>query len=90
MPVSEEHLRRAVDDVLEPVWQRERHRSIRRLACSTLGRVAGFLMALWVLALVERLLVGTGVPWAFFGFMTVLAAVCAVPDVRERAHLRRE
>jgi hypothetical protein len=56
MAISEEHLRRAVDDVLEPAWLRERQRAARRLFSSTLGRVVGALLVLWVLALVVYLL----------------------------------
>jgi hypothetical protein len=56
MAISEEHLRRAVDDVLEPAWLREHRRAARKLHSSTLGRLAGALPVLWVLALVVYLL----------------------------------
>ena len=58
MAISEEHLRRAVDDVLEPAWPWESRRVARRLVSSTLGRLAGTLLVLWVLALVVYLLTG--------------------------------
>jgi hypothetical protein len=89
MAISEEHLRRAVDDVLEPAWLRERRRAARRLFSSTLGRVVGGLLALWVLALVVYLLTGVMVPWTFFVFMTVLMTVTALSDRDSRAHFRR-
>jgi len=56
MAISEEHLRHVVDEVLEPVWLRERRRAARRLVCSTLGRVAVALVALSVLAVVSYLI----------------------------------
>jgi len=58
MAISEEHLRRAVDDVLEPAWPWEYRRAARRLHSSTLGRLTGALLVLWVLALVVYLLTG--------------------------------
>jgi hypothetical protein len=90
MPTPEEHLRRAVDEVLEPAWPRERRRAVRRLAGSMLGRLFGGLLALWTLALLVHLVVGPPFPWAAFGLVTVLAtAAVAVCDLEDRSHLRR-
>jgi hypothetical protein len=58
MAIYEEHLRHAVDEVLEPAWPREYRRAARRLHSSTLGRLASALVVLWVLALVVYLLSG--------------------------------
>ncbi len=47
MAVSEELLRRAVDEILEPAWPHERRRAARRLSYQTLTRImGGFLAAL--------------------------------------------
>ncbi len=90
MAVFEEDLRQAVDNVLEPAWPRERRRALRRLGCSMLGRLAGGLAVLWVLAFLVRLVTGVTVPWVAFGFITFLATVVALPEPGDRSHLRRD
>jgi hypothetical protein len=90
MAIFEEHLRQAVDDVLEPAWPRERRRAHRRLSWSTLGRLAGGLAVLWLLAFVVRLITGEAFPWFAFGLVTFLATVVALPEPGDRSHLRRD
>lgn len=90
MAISEEHLRRAVDEVLEPAWPRERKRAVRRLAGSMLGRFVGGVLALWALALVVRAIVGPPFPVLAFGVTTLLgSAVAVLCDLEDRSHLRR-
>ena len=90
MALSEDHLRDAVDGVLEPAWPHERRRAARRLLRSSLGRWAGGMVAIVAFSLVLRLTIGLTVPWLFFAFIGFLAAIAALPDPADRAHLRRE
>jgi hypothetical protein len=90
MAVSEEHLRRAVDEVLEPAWPRERRRAARRMSLSTLSRVVGGCLALWALGFVVHLLVGGNFPWLYFGLIALLAAIAASTNQGDRTHLRRD
>jgi hypothetical protein len=85
----EQHLQHAVDDILEAVWPRERHRAMVRLATSILGRTAVFVSALLVLSFAVYLVFGLVMPWTFFVFMTALTLVCAAGD-EQRAHLGRD
>jgi hypothetical protein len=90
MASSEEHLRHAVDEILEPAWPRERRRALRRVARSMLGRFAGGVLALWTLALVVHVIVGPPFPLLAFGLTTLLAtAVVVLCDLEDRSHLRR-
>ncbi len=89
MAVSEEHLRRAVDEVLEPAWPQEQRRAAKRLAYSTVRRVVGGTLALWLLGLVVHLIVGGTFPWVYFGFIALLATIAAFGQ-DDRSHLRRE
>ena len=50
MAVSEELLRHAVDEILEPAWPHERRRAARRLSYQTFSRIMGGFLALWGLA----------------------------------------
>jgi len=85
MAISEEHLRRAVDDVLEPAWPWEYQRVARRLVSSTLGRLAGAFLALWVLALVVYLLTSVSkrrkmrTKLIFSGFLMFMSLSLASP-----------
>jgi hypothetical protein len=90
MAVSEEHLRRAVDEVLEPAWPRERRRAAKRLGYRTLGRIAGGCLALWGLGFLVHLLVGGHFPWVFFGVITLLASIAASITQADTSYLRRE
>jgi len=83
MATAEEHLRQEVDEVLEPVWRRERLHARRRITCATLGRVALGMSGLWVLAVVVNLVVGVAVPWIAFGVITTLAVVLAFANQPE-------
>jgi hypothetical protein len=87
--VSEEHLRRAVDEALEPVWPNERRRASRRLVLSTLGRAALGVLGFWGLAVGVYLLVGAVFPWTFYAFIGGLTVVAALHDARDPDHLRR-
>ena len=90
MDTSEEHLGRAVDEVLEQAWPAERRRAGRLLVRSSLGRAVAGLGAILVFSLVLRATIGLEVPWLFFAFVGFLAAVAALPDPPDRAHLKRE
>jgi len=86
MADSEEHLARAVDEVLDPAWIDERRRALRRWSYSTIGRVAIGMLALWVF----DLLIGMALPWVFFVFMAVLMTGSAFSQEEGREHLRQE
>jgi len=88
MALAEDHLRRAVDEALEPAWPRERRRALQRWAWSTAGRVATGLVALCALGLVLHLMFGLTLPWVFYGFMGTLMAVLAFSQSEGREHLR--
>lgn len=79
----------AVDEVLDPVWPRERRRALFHMAGLTLGRVGVFLLALSALSLVTGLAFGLVVPWTFYAFVGGLALVCARPEPGQRSALRR-
>jgi hypothetical protein len=89
MSLSEEHLRKAVDDVLEPAWEDERRRAAAWHTWCTLGRVVGGMFALGALGLVARLVVGLTFPWTFWAFVAGLVTIAAFHDARDPAHLRR-
>jgi hypothetical protein len=90
MAVSEELLRSAVDDVLEPAWPREQRREVRRLRSHTLARILGSFLVLWGLGLGAHLLVGGAFPWMFFGLIALMASVAAFITPEDRPHLRRD
>lgn len=90
MDASEEHLCRAVDEVLEPAWPAARRRASRRLVRSSFTRAAIGMIIILAFALVLRSVVGLQVPWVFFAFMGLLAFLAALPDSPARAHLQRE
>jgi len=88
-PDPDDHLRRAVDDVLDPVWPDERRRAARRLTASTAGRAAVGVVGFCSLSLVEHVVIGGPVPWAFFGFVGVITTLAAFRNAGDRGHLRR-
>ena len=90
MALSDDHLRQAVDEAMEPSWPRERRRALHRWAWSTAGRVAAALLALFVLGLIMQALVGVTLPWVFFGFIGALMAVLAFLQSDGREHLRQQ
>ncbi len=85
----EQHLQHAVDDILEAVWPRERHRAMVRLGTSILGRTAVFVSALLVLSFAVYLVFGLVMPWTFFVFMTALTLVCAAGEEQRRSSRAR-
>jgi hypothetical protein len=85
--VSGERIEQAVDDILEPVWERERRRAMRRWVIETVVRLAAGLVPLWGMCLVLRLVAGLIMPWAFLGFMTVLMTGAAFSQRDGREHL---
>ncbi len=87
MGTPEEHLRQAVDEVLEPAWPKERRRAARRRLGATLLRVGVFLSAIWGLALVVFLITGAMLPWTFFAFMSALAFFAAQRESGDCKHL---
>jgi hypothetical protein len=90
MAISEELLRSAVDEVLEPAWPRERKRAARRLRRHTLARIVGSTLVLWALGVGAHLLVGGSFPWMFFGLIALMASVAAFATPEDRPHLRRD
>ena len=90
MATSEEQLAQAVDEALEPAWSHERRRAIRRWNLSTVGRVAGGLLALWALGFLMDLTVGLVLPWIFFAFMGSMMTVLAFSQSEGREHLEKE
>jgi hypothetical protein len=89
MPVSEEHIRRSVDEALEPAWPSEHRRAARRWLYSTLARAALGTLGFWSLALLIQLLVGLAFPWMFYAFIGGLTTMAALCDARDPDHLRR-
>ena len=77
MDTSEEQLRRAVDEVLEPVWAIERRRAIRRLVYVTAGRVAMGVLTMWVVAFGAHLVVHENFPRVYFVVITLLGTTIA-------------
>jgi len=90
MSASEDDLHRAVDEVLEPVWPQERRRAVVLSAGRTLARIAGFMLALLVPALIVHFAFGLVIPWSFFGFIALLTTGIAMHGVRTDSHLGRE
>jgi len=90
MAVSEELLRHAVDEILEPAWPHERRRAARRLSYQTLARIMGGFLALWGLGFATHLLVGGSFPWMFFGLIALLASIAAFTTQIDRTHLHRD
>ncbi len=90
MAASEELLRRAVDQVLEPAWPLERRRAARRLGYHVLARIVGGFFVLWGLGITAHLLVGGPFPWMFFGLIALLASTAAALTQCDRSHLRRD
>jgi len=87
MAISDEHLRRAVDEVLEPVWRHEHRLTVRRRAYSTGCRVLAGAFALWFLGFVVHLVVGVPFRWGYFGIIALLASIASLPAVVDRSHL---
>ncbi len=85
--MSGERIEHGVDDILESVWVRERRRAMRRWVFETGARLAAGLLALWGMCLILGLVVGLTMPWAFFGFMTVLMTGAAFSQKDGREHL---
>jgi hypothetical protein len=90
MAVSEELLRQAVDEILEPAWPRERRRASRRLGYHAVARIIGGFLALWGLGFASHLLVGGSFPWVFFGLIALLASIAAFATQCDRSHLYRD
>jgi hypothetical protein len=88
--VSEEDLRRAVDDVLQPAWPTERRRARRRWVAATVGRAVLGTVALWTLATVVSLFVGRTLPVTFYVFIGGMAMAAALHEGRDADHLRAD
>ena len=73
MSDAEDYLHRAVDEVLEPAFPRERRRFAWRVTSRALGGVAAFLFGVWILGLVARLLFGLVLPWTVFGLLALIS-----------------
>ena len=90
MAISEEYLRRAVDEVLEPVWAHERRRTFRRRAYSTVGRVIAGALVLWLVGFVVHLIVGVPFRWVDFGVIALLASIASLPELAGHSRLHRD
>jgi hypothetical protein len=88
MSDAEDHLHRAVDEVLEPAFPREQRRVAWRATGRALGRVAGLLLGVWILGLVARLLFGLVLPWTFFALLALISTGVVLHQSRES--LRRQ
>jgi hypothetical protein len=88
MPVSDEDLRRAVDDVLVPAWPREQLRARRRHWRSTVGRIVGGVLGFWGLASATSLPRGQFPPWTFLAFIAALTTAAGFHAARDPEHLR--
>ena len=84
MTGAEDHIRKIVDETLDPRWDHERQRALRRWVASTLARVVGGLLVLWGLVVVLHL------PWTFLGFMGFLLTALAFSQTEGRDHLRQD
>jgi len=88
MPVSEDRIAQAVEEVLGPAWERERRRALWRWRRGTAARVVGGLVGVWGLALTLRFVVGMTLPWTFFAFIGFLMTVGGFSQPEGREHLR--
>lgn len=87
MSGSEEHLRQAVDDVLEAAWPDERRRASRQLVASTVWRAVCGVLAFWAMG-VALAAFGLTLPWTFYAFIGGLTLVVALHEARDPEHLR--
>jgi len=87
MPVAEDDLGGAVEQVLGSAWPRERRRASRRLLRSTLLRAAGGVLGFWGLAVALRI-VGMPIPWVFYPGIAALTVGAALLEARDPDHLR--
>ena len=88
MALSDDQLRQAVDEVLDPVWADEK-RERRRLIRSTLARVFNAMLILWLFGLLVHWVVGVTIPWVAFAFVTVLVSCCAFYEAVHGSHSTR-
>jgi hypothetical protein len=88
MPVSDEDLRRAVDDVLEPAWPREHLRARRLYRRSTVGRIVGGVLGFWGLAFATWLPQGGPPSWGFLLAIAGLTTAAGLHAARDPEHLR--
>jgi hypothetical protein len=89
MSVSEDDMRRAVDDVLEPAWPSEHRLARRRWRRATVARAVVGTLLLWALASGISLLIGRTLPPTFYAFVGGLAFVGALHEGHDPDHLRR-
>ena len=90
MALSEDHIRRAVDEALEPVWAHERSRALRRWAWGTAGRVAVGMLSLAAVGVAVHLAFGRSLPWTFFAVTGALMSAAAFSQREGREHLGRD
>ncbi len=90
MSLSEDHIRRAVDEVLEPVWPVEARRAARSWNLATLARATTGIVGIGLLLTVIQLIEGRSFPWTFLAFMAVLTMAVAFHAARDPEHLRRQ
>jgi len=85
MAVSEEDLRRAVDEVFEAMNRRKRRRTIAGLL-ARFGVIEG---VLWSMVLIVVNLHPVPFPWARFAVISFFAALVATPNPGGRFYGRR-
>jgi len=90
MSVSEDDLRRAVDDVLEPAWPQEHQRARRRWIASTLGRIAIGILGFYGMAFMLFILFGFAFPWTFYVFVGGMTTAAGLSEARDPDHLRKD
>ncbi len=87
MPVAEDDLGRAVEQVLGPAWPHERRRASRRFLRSTLLRAGGGALGFWSLAGGLRVM-GMPIPWVLYPGIAALTVAAALLEARDPDHLR--
>ena len=71
-------LPRMVDEVLEPVWRKERSRAKRRGLYVRVGQVVAGALVFLAIAVAVDLLVGVTVPWVAFTCISLVAMAFSV------------
>lgn len=91
MASPEDDIERAVDEILDPAWTRERRLAFKRMTFFAAGRILVFLLGLLLFALAVHEVFGLAVPWPFLVFVTIVLIVFGLPDVvGDQSHLRRD
>ena len=87
MDASEEDLRLAVDEVLNPIWRREARRA---LGFRTVMAVVLLLTAVWVGGILVVVKEYSAFPWSLLTFPASLAGALALIELGYRRSRRRQ